>query len=853
MAFIGNDNYRSGLRPPEPVRAGGWLTSHMAQLMVFLNGLILTVTAYATLTVFIEEIVGESLNSAASKTQGDVTEYFRDVEREMQSLSALTGHAVLQPQGIANINHSLTEYLKRGLLDAFYLVERGPNPASPLIWNKNNTKDTAQIRQKEITSFLEALQNIKSIDSFHFILPEESVSNIRQETKTWKKDFSPVYLMIPVVLEDGKKMAQVGVINPAVWFDDAWLMANPTMQSLTIRDPDSGRAVISLSRQDMTLDPRNIRRFEITFGKKKLLVDMGLGLEVREEFLRKIPLLMLLFGFTLTLIGTLYVRNNQRQSMRLALMNRELAHKNYELGQEISERERLHGALEKAERENRAIIDSVTDIIFETDVDGSLLFLNKTWSKVTGFKVEHSLRRNLFDMLYPQDQDEQRRNLDLLVRGHKTAYRAFTRLRTQEGGFRAVELAVSMLRQDDNKNLRVVGTITDVEERRRAERALSETEKKYRTIVENAAGGIYQVTPEGVFLSANKSMARILGYGMPEDILREVRNAVTQIYTDAKERREFLSEVAREKSNLSSELEARRKDGALIWVSENVRPVFDDEGHLIYFEGSMEDITQRKTAEISLRQAMIQSDLANRAKSEFLTNMSHELRTPLNSIIGFSEIIKNELFGAIGRPEYIDYARDIHEGGKRLLSVLNEILDISRIEVGERKLNEGVVDVHKIVKSCLDLMETKITAASLTIENNLTPESPKLIGEAHAIKQMVVNLLSNAVKFTPAKGRIVITHEVDTQGEFRLSITDTGVGLSEEEIARAMAPFTQLNTELNRDNSGAGLGLTLVNSLIELHGGRFEMFSQKGLGTTVTLIFPATRLANKNGLERKNV
>lgn len=852
MAFIGNDNYRSGLRPPEPIRAGGWLTSHMAQLMVFLNGLILTVTAYATLTVFIEEIVSESLNSSASKTQGDVTEYFRDVEREMQSLSALAGHAALQPQGLQTIHPSLAEYLKRGMLETFYLIDDAA-PESSLIWHKNNAKQTADAARKEMGALLARFQKTPAANALRFVLPEDEAAAARQQTKTWKKVFYPVYLMAPVVLADGKKITQVGVIDPSRWFEDTWLMANPTLQSLSVKEVGAGGALMTVLRLDVTTDPRNVRRFEVAFGDQKLSVEMGLGLEVREEFLRKIPLLMLLFGFTLTLIGTLYVRNNQRQSMRLSLMNRELAHKNYELGQEISERERLHGALEKAERENRAIIDSVSDIIFETDIDGSILFLNKTWSKVTGFKVEHSLRRNLFDMLYPQDQDEQRRNMDMLVRGHKTAYRAFTRLRTQEGGFRAVELAVSMLRQDDNKNLRVVGTITDVEERRRAERALSETEKKYRTIVENAAGGIYQVTPEGVFLSANKSMARILGYDLPEDILREVRNAVTQIYTDAKERREFLSGVAREKSNLSCELEARRKDGGLIWVSENVRPVFDDEGHLIYFEGSMEDITQRKTAEISLRQAMIQSDLANRAKSEFLTNMSHELRTPLNSIIGFSEIIKNELFGAIGRPEYIDYARDIHEGGKRLLSVLNEILDISRIEVGERKVNEGVVDVHKIVTSCLDLMETKITAGSLTIENNLTPESPKLIGEAHAIKQMVINLLSNAVKFTPAKGRVIIAHEVDAHGEFRLSITDTGVGLSEDEIARAMAPFTQLNTELSRDNSGAGLGLTLVNSLIELHGGRFEMFSQKGLGTTVTLVFPATRLAGKNGADRKNV
>ncbi|MBN8521190.1 MAG: PAS domain-containing sensor histidine kinase [Alphaproteobacteria bacterium] len=811
MAFIGNDNFRPGLKSPEPIRQGGWLTSHMAQVMVFLNGLILTATAYATLNVFIQEIVNESLASSHRQTQTEIKSYFSDIEDDIYTLSVLiqTGEW-----------HYTGDVIHPNLFKAIYFVPKDTS-APQILWPAGQAQSLLKL-WPSLSSYPKTGEGEASLIS----MPGKHL-----------------LARLPVHVENGISGDLVALLQPSEIFNQTWLKNHPSVTNLTIGFKDNLGVIVKLEAEGGRTNTIYKNDMEILFDETQtLLISSGYQLEARESFLKKIPILMLLFGVTLTLIGTLYVRNNQKQSYRLALMNRELAHKNYELGQEITERERLHHALEKAEKENRAIIDSVSDIIFETSTEGEILFLSKTWAQVTGFKMEHSLHRNLFDLLYPQDQEDQRRNMDLLVRGHKSAYRAFTRLKTSDGGFRAVELAVSMLRVDENKNLRVVGTITDVEERRRTERALSETEKKYRTIVENAAGGIYQVDPQGVFLSANKSMARILGYDMPEDILREIRNATTQLYVDVKERREFFAQVSRERNNLNAEFEVRKKDGALIWVSENMRPVFDQEGEILYFEGSMEDITQRKKAEINLRQAMIQSDLANRAKSEFLTNMSHELRTPLNSIIGFSEIIRDQLFGSIGRNEYIDYARDIHEGGKRLLNVINEILDISRIEMGDRKLNEGVVDIGKIVKSCLDLLEGKITSASLTLENSIMADTPKLVGEAQAIKQILMNLLSNAVKFTPAQGRITISHEIDARGEFRLSVSDTGIGLSEDEIAKAMAPFAQIDTDLDRDNSGAGLGLTIVNSLMALHGGRLEMFSQKGLGTTASVVFPASRL-----------
>lgn len=250
---------------------------------------------------------------------------------------------------------------------------------------------------------------------------------------------------------------------------------------------------------------------------------------------------------------------------------------------------------------------------------------------------------------------------------------------------------------------------------------------------------------------------------------------------------------------------------------------------------------REKKQEEDLQKAKFNSDIANRAKSEFLTNMSHELRTPLNSIIGFSEIIKNEIYGPISQKEYVDYIHDIHDSGERLLEVINEILDVSKIEAGERVLNEGRVDVEKIVQACLSIFAAKIKDNAMDVTNMLQG-IPKIYAEELAVKQVVMNVVSNAVKFTPHGGRLTISYELENDGALRISFTDTGIGLNEEEVEKALSPFGQVDSELDRAGSGTGLGLTLVQSLMGLHKGSLEMFSQKGIGTTVTLVFPVDRV-----------
>ncbi|MEK7801255.1 MAG: histidine kinase dimerization/phospho-acceptor domain-containing protein, partial [Pseudomonadota bacterium] len=196
------------------------------------------------------------------------------------------------------------------------------------------------------------------------------------------------------------------------------------------------------------------------------------------------------------------------------------------------------------------------------------------------------------------------------------------------------------------------------------------------------------------------------------------------------------------------------KNRQKIWVQETIRNVCDEHGNAVYFEGSVDDITKRKDAEAQLQEAKRESDVANRAKSEFLANMSHELRTPLNSIIGFSEIIRNQVFGPIEPNSYWEYARDIHESGRHLLSIINQILDISKIDAGDRELKESLVDMKKLVKTVVDMNITKIKEAGLNMLDIDYEPMPKLVGEDVAIRQVLTNILSNAIKFTPEGGRI---------------------------------------------------------------------------------------------------
>ena len=254
------------------------------------------------------------------------------------------------------------------------------------------------------------------------------------------------------------------------------------------------------------------------------------------------------------------------------------------------------------------------------------------------------------------------------------------------------------------------------------------------------------------------------------------------------------------------------------------------------------DITERKQAEDALREAKNAAEAANRTKSGILANMSHELRTPLNAIIGFSDIIKKQSFGPVGEKRYLSYAGDINDSGTHLLALINDILDVSKAEAGRIELTEGVVDIPELFETSLRLVRPRADEAGISVVAELAENLPRLRGDTLRLKQVLINLLSNAIKFTPSGGRVILSSGLSGRSEIYLRVTDTGIGMAPQDIPKALSPFGQLDSSLARKHRGTGLGLPLSTALAELHGGRLDLQSAAGGGTTVTVYLPAARV-----------
>ena len=344
------------------------------------------------------------------------------------------------------------------------------------------------------------------------------------------------------------------------------------------------------------------------------------------------------------------------------------------------------------------------------------------------------------------------------------------------------------------------------------------------------------------FVLTNEAFNRLLGR------LKDSLIGLTDYDVAPREQAAFFQEIDRKVLATGAPHETEEAltsaDGVEHWLFTRKSMVKVASGER-YLVGIISDITERKRMEKDLVAAKLKAEDANRAKSMFLANMSHELRTPLNAVIGFAEIIKNELLGAINEPRYRDYAGDIHSSGKRLLQLINDILDMTKVEAGTYHLREDVCDVVKIVGDAITLVQNLAIQNELTVRVDVPQDIPFLFADERGVRQVLVNFLSNAIKFTPKGGDVAVSARVEPDGAIALAVVDTGIGMAPDDIPQALSPFQQLEGSHGRKYEGTGLGLSLIKAMLDLHEGSLHVDSKLGAGTTVTAKFPPRRTIHR--------
>jgi PAS domain S-box-containing protein len=413
------------------------------------------------------------------------------------------------------------------------------------------------------------------------------------------------------------------------------------------------------------------------------------------------------------------------------------------------------------------------------------------------------------------------------------------------------------------------------------------SEAKYRTIFENAVEGFFQTTLEGVLLSANPALAAFLGYDSPEELMREGAD-IGAVYVRPDDRARLIAELAKEERVLGFETQILKKDKSTCWVAISCRMVRDQAGNAQYMEGALLDVSMRKTAEERLKQAYMEmesevtertaelketvakleaevamrkqtetdmaraleaAETATRAKSDFLANMSHEFRTPLNSIIGFAEMLEDSLYGPLN-PKQAEYVGRVLKTSRHLLRLINDILDLSKVEAGKMTLETASLGINAIIDDVI-LLQLEASAkhgvelsADVGATAGLTIEA-----DERKLKQVLFNLISNAIKFTPEGGKVTVSTAAPIPGSeemLTIAVTDTGKGIAKEDLGRLFKEFTQLESPYTKKFGGTGLGLALTRKLVLLHGGEIGVESEPGQGSRFFFTLPLSQPHNQN-------
>lgn len=498
-----------------------------------------------------------------------------------------------------------------------------------------------------------------------------------------------------------------------------------------------------------------------------------------------------------------------------------------------------HDAAQKTSRQFRDAVESIGEGFAFFDSDGRLSFWNATFERLhrgvsnalkTGVSFDDFFKASVDAEVYQDFIHGENHQNDALGRalGHPYLVRSANHTWMLASDSRMADGGTACVRVD------ITNTKHAEEELRKLSRAVEQSPTS--VMITNTAGVLTYVNPKFIEMT---------GYSFEEAIGQKP----SLISSGEKSPQEYkqLWQTISSGGEWRGEFHNKRKDGSLYWEYASISAITNEHGKIQAYLAVKEDITERKQTMSALIRAKEQAEMASHSKTQFLANMSHELRTPLNAIIGFSEIIKGEMFGPINNENYLDYSANILSSGQHLLDVINDILDVSRIEAGTMDVRDEDVNVTELCHAALGMMRDQSRVSNLTLRDTIEGNLPLVRGDGIRIKQIVLNLLSNAIKFTPDEGKIdFVAHFDDSTNEIVLIVRDTGCGIPKDKRDTILEPFEQVSDIYTRSHEGSGLGLFLVNSFVKLHAGTLNIESHSAIdngqnsetGTTITVRLP---------------
>lgn len=568
--------------------------------------------------------------------------------------------------------------------------------------------------------------------------------------------------------------------------------------------------------------------------------------------------------------------------------------------QDITERKQAEIALGRSEQRLRAILENTAEGIITAGEDGLIEIFNPMAEILFGYRAEEVIGKNLNLLMpgqYAPRHDDAIRNYLETGKGKILGVQA-RELEGQKKDGTSFPIEINLSEFFLGGERRFIGTIRDISDRKKVEeearhnarnqqllQAVMQAANEARTVevaLEDclevvsahagwSVGHAYVVEDEnpdllvptrlwywyfddpGKFETFRRVMQETTiakGEDLPGKVFESGKPAWV---VDASHDADFSKARKTRDFNVASAMAVpvpvRGGVGAVMeFFSDEIKPLDPSLLQIMAQVGAqVGQVIERNQAIEQLAETMEEIEFANHAKSEFLANMSHELRTPLNSIIGFSEVVRDGIFGPVGNPRYQEYLEDIHSSGKHLLDLINDILDISKVEAGAMTPVEEWVNIEEIIASSMRLIEGSAEKGDVTLSTVIPADLPWLLADELRVKQILLNLLSNAVKFTPAGGKITVQAAPNDDGTLTISVEDTGIGIPEDEIEEVLKPFTQARSGLAQRQEGTGLGLYLVKMLIEMHDGAMEIKSSLGAGTRISVSFPKERIAKASG------